>query len=111
MRLFISYAAAIVLAVALLAACNSNDSQVANKSNTNATDNPSTPTPTDGVRRITITELKKAMDAGTVVVVDTRDAASYAQEHITGSINIPEMNIIARAGELPPDKLIVTYCS
>lgn len=111
MRLFISYAAAIVLAVALLAACNSNDSQVANKSNTDATNNPSPATPTDGVRRITVTELKKAIDDGTVVVIDTRDPASYAQEHIKGSINIPQPNIIARAGELPPDKLIVAYCS
>jgi 3-mercaptopyruvate sulfurtransferase SseA len=111
MRLIISCAAAIALAVVLLAGCNSNDSQGAIKSIANTNADPSTQTPGDGVKRVTVTELKEMVDKGTALIVDTRDAASYATEHIQGSINIPEANITARSGELPADKMIVAYCS
>lgn len=109
MRLIISCAAAIALAGVLLAGCNSDDSKGASKSIAN--ENLSTQTPSDGVKRVTVTELKAMVDKGAVVIVDTRDAASYAAEHIQGSINIPEANISARSGELPADKMIVAYCS
>ncbi len=109
MRLIFSCVATITLAVMLLTGCNSDDSGGASKSIAN--ENLSTQTPGDGVKRVTVTELKEMVDKGTVVIVDTRDANSYAMEHIQGSINIPEANISARSGELPTDKLIVAYCS
>jgi 3-mercaptopyruvate sulfurtransferase SseA len=114
MRLIVSFAAAIVLMVLLLAACNSNDGKVAGKGNTRASasrDATVEPTPSDGIPRITVTDLKAAVDKGEVLVVDVRSPESYALEHIQGSINIPENTIVARAGELPHDKAIVTYCS
>jgi 3-mercaptopyruvate sulfurtransferase SseA len=109
MRLIFSCGAAIALAVVLLTGCNSNDLQGASKSIAN--ENLSTQTPSDGVKRVTVTELKEMVDKGTVVIVDTRGPDAYAAEHIQGSINIPEANISARSGELPKDKIIVAYCS
>jgi rhodanese-related sulfurtransferase len=67
--------------------------------------------------RITVEDLKKMIDKGEdLVVVDTRDSASYAAGHIKGAINIyynptsdpteRQMMLVA----LPMEKLIVTYC-
>ena len=67
--------------------------------------------------RITAEDLRQMMDKGEdLVVVDTRDSASYAAGHIKGAINIyynptadpteRQMMLIA----LPMEKLIVTYC-
>lgn len=111
MRIFISCAIAVVLSVTLLAACNSDDSQGASRASSRGPNNLSSQTPSDGVPRITVAELKDAVDKGTVVIVDTRGPAEYAAEHIKGSINIPEADISARAGELPRNKMIVAYCS
>jgi rhodanese-related sulfurtransferase len=67
--------------------------------------------------RITAEDLRQMIDKGEdLVVVDTRDSASYAAGHIKGAINIyynptadpteRQMMLIA----LPMEKLIVTYC-
>ncbi|HEY0547182.1 MAG TPA: rhodanese-like domain-containing protein [Pyrinomonadaceae bacterium] len=108
MRLIFSAAAAITLAVVLLAACNSNDFKSKVSADPN---NLTTQTPSDGVARITVTELKEMVDKGTALIVDTRGADAYATEHIKGSISIPEAEISNRSGELPRDKMIVAYCS
>lgn len=105
-------AATIALAVLLLAACNSNESQ--SSANANASKPPAglnTQTPPDGVPRITVTELKEKVDKGTAFIIDTRGPEAYAAEHIAGSISMPETSIAARSGELPRDKMIVAYCS
>ena len=68
-------------------------------------------TPGDGVRRITVTETSAALEKGEAVIVDVRDAQSYAAGHIKGSLSIPVDDIAARVRELPPGKLIVTYCA
>jgi rhodanese-related sulfurtransferase len=67
--------------------------------------------PSDGVRRITTVELRAALDKGTALVVDTRPVESYKQNHIKGSISMPVDQVPTRIGELPRDKMIVTYCS
>jgi 3-mercaptopyruvate sulfurtransferase SseA len=69
------------------------------------------PTPTDGVRRVTIEELRAALEKGTALVVDVRSADQYKAGHIKGAVWIPGNEIAARTKELPKDKLIVTYCS
>ena len=122
MRLFISLSAALILAVAALTACNSTDgsgsgsSAAKAKASPSATKPPAPATPPtasqgDGVRRVTTTELKEALDKGTAVVVDVRAEEQYKAGHIKGALHIPETEIAARAGELPRDKMIVTYCS
>ena len=64
------------------------------------------------VVRISLADLKKRMAAGTVVVVDVRDEASYAQGHIPGSWLVPVESTAQRTAELKKlGKMVVTYCS
>jgi len=65
----------------------------------------------DGVRRITPAQLRAAVLNGQAVIVDVRGADSYNAGHIKGARLIPLYEIEARAGELPRNKMIVTYCS
>ena len=62
---------------------------------------------------ITREELKTAIDAGTVTVVETLGPLYFAQGHLPGAINIPHTDVDALAPDLLPDKdaAIVTYCS
>jgi rhodanese-related sulfurtransferase len=69
------------------------------------------PTPADGVRRVTVEELRAALEKGTAVVVDVRVEESYKAGHIKGALWIPGNEIASRTKELPKDKLIVAYCS
>ncbi len=39
----------------------------------------------------TATETKKLLDAGKVTIVDVRDTEEYAEDHIPGAVNIPDM--------------------
>lgn len=75
-----------------------------------------TPQPAQGVvvenaRRINAQELHELWAKGQVLVVDTRTEPVYKQEHIKGAILIPAGDFASRAGELPLDKMIVTYCT
>lgn len=76
-----------------------------NKANANK------PAPSDGITRISIEDAKKAFDAGTAIIVDTRAADAYNSEHIKGSINIPTAETAKRIAELPKDKQLIFYCS
>jgi hypothetical protein len=120
MRLFISLSVAVMLGVLALAGCNSvdKDRAAANMNGGLSTANPSAPqqsqaatAPSDGARRITTVELNEALNKGEALVVDVRGGDAYKQSHIKGSILIPFNEIGNRVGELPHDKLIVTYCS
>ena len=57
-------------------------------------------------------DLQRAQEtfAGKIVVLDTRDAESFAKEHIPGAVNIPTDVLPGRLPELPKDKEIVPYC-
>jgi rhodanese-related sulfurtransferase len=57
-------------------------------------------------------DLKHALEErGTqIVVLDTRTADAYAEEHITQAVNIPESELEKRLLELPKNKEIVPYC-
>ena len=116
MHAFISLSAAIVLAVVLLAGCNTTQNENRSSANVTAAPTPvaaATPaaTPHDGVQRITPAELQAAVEKGAAVVVDVRGQAAYQQGHIKGARLIPAEQITSRAGELPRDKTIVTYCA
>ena len=65
----------------------------------------------DGVRRISPDEVRELLRKGKAVLVDVRGEDSYKAGHIKGALLIPLANIGERAGELPKDKTIVTYCS
>lgn len=67
--------------------------------------------PQDGVRRVTVEQLKEALAKGEAVAVDVRGSVPYEQGHIRGAVSVPLGLIAQRAGELPKGKLIVTYCA
>jgi rhodanese-related sulfurtransferase len=63
------------------------------------------------VPRISVQEAKMDYDSGTAIIIDSRDANSYGQEHIAGSINIPSGSADADYTDIPKDKKIIVYCS
>jgi predicted sulfurtransferase len=108
MRLFISVAAAVLVGVMALTACNSRE----NTPTTVKVAPQTAPTQVgDNVRRITPAELKDEIARNDVVIIDVRNEASYKVGHIKGSRLIPATDILAHVDELPRDKMIVTYCS
>ena len=64
-------------------------------------------------RTISRSDLKTAIDAGDVVVVETLGPQYYEDAHLPGAINIPHTEVARLAPELLPDRhaAIVTYCS
>ncbi|HVL82868.1 MAG TPA: rhodanese-like domain-containing protein [Pseudonocardia sp.] len=58
-------------------------------------------------------ELREAIAAGDVTVVDTLPEGYYAQVHLPGALNLVEDDVATRAAALLPDRTaaIVTYCS
>jgi len=102
----------VVSGAILLAACNSNELKI----KTSASPNPAQaqqgqPPVSDGARRVTVTELQSLLDKNQAVVIDVRTAEAYNIAHVKGARLIPEAEVVNHAGELPKDKLIVTYCS
>lgn len=68
--------------------------------------------PFAAIPRIKVEELVKALKEGRAVVVDIRVQEDYEEEHIKGALSIPLEEVRERGPrELPPDKLIVTYCA
>jgi predicted sulfurtransferase len=112
MRLFSSIAAAVLLAVIALTACNSNEQP---RKLSAAQVPPSTPAqlppPGDSARRITPAELKTEVAGNHALIVDVRGEVAYKQGHIKGAIQIPATEILAHIDKLPRDKTIATYCS
>ena len=69
------------------------------------------PLQSDGARRITPADLRQLLKKGDAVVIDVRGEDAYKAGHVRGAKNIPFAQIADRVAELPPDKLIATYCS
>jgi len=105
MRLRIIYCLVIFAAAAIFVACNAVDHDT----------KPIAKGPetvyADGARRVTIEEMEAMLKDGTAIVIDVRNQAMYDQGHIPGSRLIPAGEILNHIGELPRDKMIVTYCS
>lgn len=116
----------------LLAACGGNDMQTVSSPQPAQTPEPSASTPpletapTDTTTyspspqtpatqqeaaRISVEELQQRLATGEVVLLDVRSRVSYANEHARGAVNIPLEEVGMRAGELPTDKWVVTYCT
>ncbi len=72
------------------------------------------PAPQDlsGVPRISQRDFKKALSAGSILVIDVRDAGSYANGHIPGAISMPLSEVEKHLPELKSERRpIVTYCA
>jgi len=129
MRSHISKVAALGLcACALLAACSPQDGSApaaagSGKSAPATAGNDTGATPqtakqapaqtpaADQTRRISIEESQAAIASGNALLVDVRDENTYNTSHIKGAKNVPLPRFEARIGELPKDKLIITYCA
>jgi rhodanese-related sulfurtransferase len=63
---------------------------------------------------ISLAEMKRRFDAGTVYIIDARSPEEYEQGHIAGAINIPHDRIpeyldVLNA-EVPTEAEVVIYC-
>lgn len=110
MRHILSFIAMSMVGLLVLTACNSAE-QKASKSSSLAAASPATKTPADGVRRVTVVELKDLLAKDEAVVIDVRNEEAYKAGHIRGAKLIPVADTLNHINELPKDKLIVTYCS
>ncbi|MEA2462472.1 MAG: hypothetical protein QOJ98_219, partial [Acidobacteriota bacterium] len=63
------------------------------------------------VPRVQPSELRAMMQKGEAIAVDVRASVPYELGHITGAVWMPLGLLRQRAGELPEEKLIVTYCT
>jgi hypothetical protein len=63
------------------------------------------------VPRISPTDAKAAVDAGTAVIVDVRSQGEYDTAHVSTAISLPLADLEARYQELPQDAEIITYCT
>ena len=63
------------------------------------------------IQRVSLTNAKATLDAGSAIFVDVRSAQAYQESHIAGSVNIPLVELEQRFSELDPADWIVTYCT
>lgn len=64
-----------------------------------------------GVKRISAEDLRDRVNSGKAVVIDVRDANSYATSHIKGALHIPMSSVQANLDRLPKEKDVVAYCT
>ena len=62
-------------------------------------------------KRIPREEAVKLVKQGKAIFVDVRPKESYDYGHIKGALSIPEAELIGRLKEIPPGRMIVTYCA
>lgn len=46
-----------------------------------------------------------------MTVIDTRDAAQFARDHIPGAVNIEWRQVLAKSSQIPKDKTVLLYCN
>ena len=46
-----------------------------------------------------------------MVVIDARDSAQFAKEHIPGAVNIEWRQVMAKSASIPKNKLVLIYCN
>ncbi|HAF15097.1 MAG TPA: hypothetical protein DHU55_17950 [Blastocatellia bacterium] len=109
MRLIFSFLALSLLGALAQSGCNSAEQK--NKSAAPVAAVSPAPPVSDGVRRITTTELQDLLAKNEAIVIDVRNEASYNAGHIKGAKLMPVGEILNHIDELPKDKLIVAYCS
>jgi rhodanese-related sulfurtransferase len=106
MRLSLSLVFLLACALTLSTGCQHTAHQSARQDNSTANS-----VPADGIRRVSVEELRAALAEDRAVVLDVRGSVEYDMGHIKGALLMPLGQIAARAGELPRDKLMVTYCA
>ena len=46
-----------------------------------------------------------------MMIIDARDAAQFAKEHIPGAVNIEWRQVLAKSSSIPKDKSVLIYCN
>lgn len=46
-----------------------------------------------------------------MMIIDARDAAQYAKEHIPGAINMEWRQVMAKSADIPKNKPVLIYCN
>jgi rhodanese-related sulfurtransferase len=72
---------------------------------------PAAPGTWESARRIPREAAIQLVKSGKAVFVDVRSFETYSKGHINGAISIPRSQMISRFREIPPGKLIITYCA
>ena len=121
MRFILSMLAVFTLGLSVLTACQNAAPPIkieAAKTNTDPAAPPPTAAPktdahghADDAPRINLADAKADFDAGRAIIVDTRGATAYQQEHIKGAINVPIADFEANYQKIPTGKKIIAYCS
>jgi len=65
----------------------------------------------ESARRIPREAAILLVKSGKAVFVDVRSFETYSMGHIDGAISIPRSQMMNRFREIPPGKLIITYCA
>jgi 3-mercaptopyruvate sulfurtransferase SseA len=111
MRVAILLSFTFVIAVGMLAACNSQEAVLPQAPSTPVQSPQPKANPADEARRITAEELHKLWDKKDVLIIDTRGEPDYKASHIPGAISVPANDVSAKIEELPRNKMIVAYCT
>jgi hydroxyacylglutathione hydrolase len=62
--------------------------------------------------RITVSQLREALTSRRApVVLDVRNPAEWAREHVEGSVNVPFAQLPQRIAELPADRPVAVHCA
>jgi hypothetical protein len=69
------------------------------------------PATQETARRISATEARQALAKGTAVLVDVRSKEAFDARHAQGALSVPLSDLGSRAGDLPKNKLVITYCT
>jgi hypothetical protein len=69
------------------------------------------PATQETARRISVDEARQAVTAGKAVLVDVRPKDAFDARHAQGALSVPLSDLGSRAGELPKNKLVITYCT
>ncbi|MGZ8867230.1 MAG: rhodanese-like domain-containing protein [Thermoanaerobaculia bacterium] len=64
-----------------------------------------------GAPRISRAEAIKLIRENKAIYVDVRSKESYDRGHIKGAVSIPNSQMMSRVRELPPGKMVITYCA
>jgi len=46
-----------------------------------------------------------------MMLIDARDSAQFAKEHIPGAVNIEWRQVLAKSSSIPKDKAVLIYCN
>jgi len=103
----------IALLAAIAASAQMKVQQTGPKGTTNAVVMPSQAQPGtwEAARRIPRPAAAQLVKSGKAVFVDVRSFETYSKGHIKGALSVPRSQLLNRLREIPPGKLVITYCA